>query len=65
MPDGPDRNADTATTGRKRTEGRQNVLVNEGAAPDPSYDGNERADDRVEIVEPDAAPSPRAESEAE
>ncbi len=45
-----------------REEGRQNVLEHEGKPVDPNYDTNEKADDRVEIVEPDGeTPSPRAE----
>jgi hypothetical protein len=44
-----------------RNEGLQNPLTHEGAAPDPAYDSNERADDRVDIIEPDGTPSPRAE----
>lgn len=55
---------EAASTGRKREEGRQNALIHEGADPDPTFDGNENADERVEIVEPDAStPSPRAETE--
>lgn len=44
----------------EREEGMQNPIDDVGAAPDPNYDGNERADDRVRIEEPDGGESPRA-----
>ena len=53
------------STSRKREEGRQNVVIHEGADADPRYDGNEKADDRVDIVQPDESPAPRAETEEE
>jgi hypothetical protein len=42
-------------------EQRQAPLIHEGASADAKYDTNERADDAATIVEPDGAPSPRAE----
>jgi hypothetical protein len=44
----------------EREEGMQNVLIHTGAAPDAGYDGNEHADEKVEIVQPDGSPLPRA-----
>jgi hypothetical protein len=44
---------------RKSEEGRQNVVVHEGAPADPNYDTNEAADDKANIVEPDGSASPR------
>ncbi len=43
----------------EREEGRQNVLMHEGVEND-RRDSNESADEKVEIVEPDGSPSPRA-----
>ena len=36
----------------------QSPLIHEGARAE-QYDGNEAADDKVEVVEPDGRPSPR------
>jgi hypothetical protein len=44
----------------EREEGRQNVVVHEGAPADPNYDTNEDADEKAEIVEPDGSPTPRS-----
>lgn len=44
-----------------REEGKQNPVIHEGADPDPQYDGNERADERVEVVNPEGDPAPRVE----
>jgi hypothetical protein len=41
-----------------RKEGLQNSLTHDGAAPDAD-DSNERADDRVRILQPDGEPVPR------
>jgi hypothetical protein len=39
----------------------QNPLTHEGAEPDPDqHDGNENADDRVDILQPDGSEAPRA-----
>ncbi len=43
----------------EREEGRQNVLEHESGEKD-RRDSNETADEKVEIVEPDGSPSPRA-----
>jgi hypothetical protein len=53
--------AENSNKRTRRKEGLQNPLTHAGAAPDPAYDSNERSDDRAEIMEPDGAPSPRAE----
>ena len=54
-----------ADEGRKSKEGRQNVVVHEGAPADPNSDTNEDADEKVEIVEPDGSPTPRSSEEEE
>ena len=43
-----------------RVEGRQNAVIHEGA-PSDEQDTNERADQAVEIQQPDGSPAPRAE----
>jgi hypothetical protein len=53
----------TSRSSRQSEEGRQNVIVHEGAPADPNYDTNEGADDKAEIVEPDGSESPRSETE--
>jgi hypothetical protein len=40
-------------------EQRQNPLIHEGAPPDPLYDGNERAENRVTILQPSGEPITR------
>ena len=49
----------------ERKEGAQNALIHEGAPSEGSSDTNERADDAVEIQQPDGSPAPRAEEETE
>jgi hypothetical protein len=44
--------------GDGRKDGFQNPLTHEGAAPD-APDSNERADDKVRILQPDGQPVPR------
>ncbi len=46
----------------ERAEGGQHAIIHEGAAADRAYDTNEGADEKVQIVEPDGTPSPRAPS---
>jgi hypothetical protein len=41
-----------------RTDGFQSPLVHVGASPNPE-DSNERADDKVRILQPDGQPVPR------
>jgi hypothetical protein len=43
---------------RGRKDGFQNALTHEGAASD-APDSNERADDKVRILQPDGDPVPR------
>ena len=43
----------------ERIEGRQNAIVHEGASSSEE-DTNERADDAVEIQQPDGSEAPRA-----
>ncbi|HWL65719.1 MAG TPA: hypothetical protein VNP73_07075 [Actinomycetota bacterium] len=45
---------------KERKEGLQNPVIHEGAPSQPEHDTNEKADDRIEIVEPDGTDSPRA-----
>lgn len=42
-----------------RKDGFQNPLTHEGAAPDADVSNEERADDRVRILQPDGQPAPR------
>ena len=42
-------------------DGLQHPLTHEGADPEPGYDSNERADDRVRIEQPSGEEAPRAE----
>ncbi len=47
---------------KERTDdGLQNPLTHTGADPEPGYDSNERADDRVRIEQPSGEEAPRAE----
>lgn len=41
-------------------EDKQNPIVDVGADPDPNLDGNERADEKVRIEQPDGSEAPRA-----
>jgi len=43
----------------KKKDDPQRPLVHEGASADRHHDSNEGADDKVEVVEPDGASSPR------
>ena len=45
---------------KEREEGLQNPLIHEGVPPEGDRDTNEKADDRVEVVEPDGSESPRS-----
>ncbi len=45
---------------QQEKEDEQNPLVDIGADPDPNLDGNETADDKARIVQPDGTRAPRA-----
>jgi hypothetical protein len=49
---------DEGDAGRK--EGLQNPLTDTGGAPDREGDANARADEKVDVVQPDGRPAPRA-----
>jgi hypothetical protein len=42
--------------------GLRNPLTDVGGAPDREGDANVRADERVDVVQPDGRPAPRAKS---
>jgi hypothetical protein len=48
------------TAVRTRREGFQNSLMHEDGIRDSAGEGMERADDKVEILQPDKTPVPRA-----
>lgn len=41
-------------------DGLQNAPVHDGGGPAPTDDTNERADDKVEVLQPDGDPAPSA-----
>lgn len=42
-------------------DGMQHPLIHEGGGPAPTYDTNEAADDKAEILQPSGDPAPHAE----
>ncbi len=42
------------------TDGLQNAPVHEGGGPAPTYDTNEHADDKVDVLQPSGDVAPKA-----